>query len=968
MASYCPRPGLFKRKDAEPEVTLELFTDYLDTMEMVFMLSRRINPTNGNKIEFDDAEKKVMLQIEGGEDMRDLFKYVGKVEEADTYAQAVEKIKAALKARGNRTSAVFRLFNQHPQGSQTFDSWHKTVYKAANLIDWTGYNAEKAAVDAIIMQTSSLKLQQRAIQENPNYEDLVNLGISQEQAKKKATVLPDGESEIVQRLKQENEKLKSKGQGQETAKKNSCSKCGNGRCKGSEQCFARDKECNHCHEVGHFIRQCPKKKNTKKAGGNISRRIKEAEASGSESEKSVGRILQSIPVGRVGAAKGDIFTKLSIQGVAGFKVATDTGVGKTILSRADWRKIEDRAEMVKTRLKFRPYGTEQQLPIRGRARVKIRAEAGAEIDTYVYVNDDGKETSLLGKEDAVRLGIVTMKLEGAEKEYTTVSRIRQNRKTDFSPGRSQPQGQEMEQMLAKYSHMFKGIGKYVGDPVKIQVKEGISPVNQPPRRIPLQYVEPLKEHVAELVEADVVEGPLQEEEEGTWISNLVITEKKWDKDRKEGERRQIRANLDCRPLNKYVYQTHEPIPTLEELRHELMGSNKFSTLDMVHSFHQFELEEKARKLFTFRTPWGLYRFKRMVMGNSPASSEAHRRVRTVIQGCKGVVQIKDDVLVHGVGAEHDKNLEKVLQRFDEAGLTFRREKCLFGVSEVKWFGMIFSEIGMEPDPEKTRLIREWPAPKTVRDVKSFLQTVQFNAVYMAAEEGEKNYAELTAPLRALTTQKARFTWTEEHEENFKMIKERLCSDRVMVPYDVTRKTRIYTDGGPEGCQATVAQEYLHETAGVQWRPVAHTARAWTEPEKRYSQIEKESLALYSGVVSNKMYLLGSKFEAVVDHQPLLPLYNRPARPKQMRVDRHRMKLAGYDFEVVYEPGSRTPCDYGSRRGCPGKVEYKEGEKLKYGVEDDNEIYVNSVGRGDSQGGHQEDGAGRDGEGSDTGDA
>lgn len=71
---------------------------------------------------------------------------------------------------------------------------------------------------------------------------------------------------------------------------------------------------------------------------------------------------------------------------------------------------------------------------------------------------------------------------------------------------------------------------------------------------------------------------------------------------------------------------------------------------------------------------------------------------------------------------------------------------------------------------------------------------------------------------------------------------------------------------------------------MQWRPVAHTARAWTEPEKRYSQIEKESLALYSRVVSNKMYLLGSKFEAVVDHQPLLPLYNRPARPKQMRVD------------------------------------------------------------------------------------
>ena len=52
------------------------------------------------------------------------------------------------------------------------------------------------------------------------------------------------------------------------------------------------------------------------------------------------------------------------------------------------------------------------------------------------------------------------------------------------------------------------------------------------------------------------------------------------------------------------------------------------------------------------------------------------------------------------------------------------------------------------------MIRDWPAPKTVKDVKSFLQTVQFNAVYMAAEkEGEINYPELTAPLRSLTRRK-----------------------------------------------------------------------------------------------------------------------------------------------------------------------------------------------------------------------
>jgi hypothetical protein len=87
----------------------------------------------------------------------------------------------------------------------------------------------------------------------------------------------------------------------------------------------------------------------------------------------------------------------------------------------------------------------------------------------------------------------------------------------------------------------------------------------------------------------------RKKEEGPWISNLVITDKKWDGAHEEGRWTQIRANLDLRLLNTFVYQTHKPIPTPEELR-----VYKHSSLDMIHSFHQFVLEEEARKLFCFR--------------------------------------------------------------------------------------------------------------------------------------------------------------------------------------------------------------------------------------------------------------------------------------------------------------------------------------------------------------------------------
>ena len=281
----------------------------------------------------------------------------------------------------------------------------------------------------------------------------------------------------------------------------------------------------------------------------------------------------------------------------------------------------------------------------------------------------------------------------------------------------------MEKIKEEFKGIFGGVGKYKGDPVRIQMDERVKPIIQPPRKILLHYVKPLEDHLEELLKEDVIEGPLQQEEPGTWISNLVITDKKWDKNRsnkKEGERTQIRANLDLRPLNDHVYQTHTPIPTMEELRHELKGSNCFTTLDMVHLFHQFELEEGARKLFTFRSPKGLMRFKRLVMGNNPASSEAHRRVAEVVRGCEGILQIKDNVLIHGRGEEHDERVWKVLKRFEESGLTLRQEKCVFGAKEVKWFGMVFTEEGMSADPDKVRVIKEWAPPTTVKEVKSFL--------------------------------------------------------------------------------------------------------------------------------------------------------------------------------------------------------------------------------------------------------
>ena len=78
-------------------------------------------------------------------------------------------------------------------------------------------------------------------------------------------------------------------------------------------------------------------------------------------------------------------------------------------------------------------------------------------------------------------------------------------------------------------------------------------------------------------------------------------------------------------------------------------------------------------------------------------------------------------VVHGIGKQHDEQLEAMLRRFEEYGITLRKEKCLYGKEEVKWFRHIFSKQGMSPDPEKVEVIAQWKAPEDKTGVKSFLR-------------------------------------------------------------------------------------------------------------------------------------------------------------------------------------------------------------------------------------------------------
>jgi hypothetical protein len=89
------------------------------------------------------------------------------------------------------------------------------------------------------------------------------------------------------------------------------------------------------------------------------------------------------------------------------------------------------------------------------------------------------------------------------------------------------------------------------------------------------------------------------------------------------------------------------------------------------------------------------------------------------------VFIDDVIIFSSTAEEHALRLENVLRRFDEANLQLHPGKCVFAQSQVTYLGHVLSERGISVSPEKVKAVREYPTPRNVKDVRSFLGLASF---------------------------------------------------------------------------------------------------------------------------------------------------------------------------------------------------------------------------------------------------
>lgn len=262
-----------------------------------------------------------------------------------------------------------------------------------------------------------------------------------------------------------------------------------------------------------------------------------------------------------------------------------------------------------------------------------------------------------------------------------------------------------------------------------------------------------------------------------------------------------------------------------------------------------------------------------------------QRILSGVTNCEAYL---DDVVVYSNSwPNHIKTLREVFSRLAKASLTINLAKCEFGKAVITYLGIWVGQGQVRPVNAKVEVIREFPVPKTKRELWHFLGMIGYYRAFC------KNFSTIVSPMTDLLSTNREFNWNSECDHAFGAAKDLLCSAPVLSAPDFTHPFQLEVDASRVGCGAVLTQE---DDLGIN-HPICYFSRKFSKAQKQYSTIEKEALALILALQHLEVYVGGSSEPVTVytDHNPLvflMRMYNA-----NQRLMRWALVVQGFNHEI-----------------------------------------------------------------------
>jgi deoxyuridine 5'-triphosphate nucleotidohydrolase len=441
------------------------------------------------------------------------------------------------------------------------------------------------------------------------------------------------------------------------------------------------------------------------------------------------------------------------------------------------------------------------------------------------------------------------------------------------------QQKQFDKLMEEYQDLFQtDLGQT--NIVRHEIDTGQErPIHQPARPCAPGERKIIQKEIQDMLEKGVIR-----ESNSPWTSPIVLVTKK------DGA---IRFCVDYRKLNKITRPDRHPLPCINDLLNSFGGATCFSTLDLASGYWQVEMDPRDREKTAFIVEDGVYEFNVMPFGLTNAPATFQRMMNRVFAGVNGqfIVVYLDDLNVYSRDFnEHLKHLREVFERLRQAGLRLKAKKCHFFKKELAFLGHVVGADGVKPDPDKIAAVKDHPVPKNIWKLRQFVGLASYYQKFV------ENFAKIAAPLNSLLRKSEAYQWTDQHQEAFETLKQRLISAPILVHPDFERPFQIFTDASAIGLGAILSQKDDQDRERV----IRYASRRTSDTERNYSATNLECLGVVWAVKHFRKYVTGTHFQIITDHSAIKSLM-KTSNPLGCTA-RWIIELQNYSFEIIHKSG------------------------------------------------------------------
>ena len=389
------------------------------------------------------------------------------------------------------------------------------------------------------------------------------------------------------------------------------------------------------------------------------------------------------------------------------------------------------------------------------------------------------------------------------------------------------------------------------------------------------------------------EGKIKAAPKGCKFNSPLLAVPKKDE---HGKMTGVRLCIDIRTLNQFLLEDDRfQLPRIPDVLATFAGGKLFGEFDLSEAYFQFRLAEESQQYTAFTWNGQQYVFVGCPFGIKHIPSLFQRYMVNLFKDMPFVFPYIDNLgFASSSWEEHYKHATMIVERLNAVNLRIKPSSYNLGNTSMRLLGHVISADGVYIDPDKRKMVVDWPKPMTGSNMASALGLGDF------LRDHVRHYADITAPLIEVKSHKT-IVWTPLLDKHWSLFKRAIATAPLLKFPDFSKRMVLAVDASQTGVGGVLYQPDDDSNVITAHNIIAICSKKLNGTQRNYPVYKKELWGMVYALRKFHGFIWGRRDVTVLtDHKPLIHILKQQVL--SVALQQWLDVLLDYDLTIQYRPG------------------------------------------------------------------